>query len=101
VTARQKQDRQITPSFFEVFMFNVKDFGAIGNGVVDDRASVQKAIDACGNAGGDVFFPMGTYLVSSAGTAAFCIRLASKVKLVGENRAGSILKQANIAILTD
>jgi polygalacturonase len=71
-------------------MFNVKDFGAIGNGVVDDRVSIQKAIDA----GGDVFFPMGTYLVSSAGTAAFCLRLASKVKLVGESRAGSILKQA-------
>jgi Pectate lyase superfamily protein len=76
-------------------MFNVKEFGAIGNGIVDDRASIQKAIAAAGNAGGDVFFPMGTYLVSSAGTAAFCIRLASKVKLIGESRAGSILKQAN------
>jgi hypothetical protein len=95
VTARQKQDRQITPPFFEVFMLNVKDFGAIGNGIADDREAIQRAIDAAGSAGGDVFFPMGTYLVGGAGTAAFCIRLASKVKLVGESRGGSILKQAN------
>ena len=39
-------------------MHNVKDFGAIGNGIANDTAAVQRAIDA----GGMVYFPAGTYL---------------------------------------
>ena len=74
-------------------MFNVKDFGAIGDGVTDDRVSIQKAIDACGTRGGDVFFPIGIYLLGSSGSSP-CIQLANKVRLLGESRAGSILKQA-------
>jgi polygalacturonase len=85
-------------------MFNVKDqsFEVIVNGSRDERASIQNAIDACGNAGGgDVFFPVGTYSLKDARnpagnrTLGFCIRLASKVRLVGENRTGSIIKQAD------
>lgn len=42
-------------------------FGAVGGGVTDDWAAVQSAIDAAEAAGGGtVFFPAGTYLVSSA-----------------------------------
>ena len=39
---------------------NVRDFGAVGDGVTDDTAAVQKAIDA----GGVVRFPEGVYLIS-------------------------------------
>lgn len=39
-------------------MNNVKDFGAVGDGVIKDTAAVQRAIDA----GGTVYFPKGTYL---------------------------------------
>jgi hypothetical protein len=43
--------------------FNVKDYGAAGNGVTLDRASINKAIDACARAGGGtVYFPAGVYL---------------------------------------
>jgi len=46
---------------------NVKDFGAIGNGVANDTAALQAAINfASTNGGGTVFFPFGTYLVSAA-----------------------------------
>lgn len=38
-------------------MHNVKDFGAVGNGLANDTAAIQKAIDA----GGMVFFPPGIY----------------------------------------
>jgi hypothetical protein len=48
------------------FHVNVKSFGAVGDGVTDDTAEIQAALDACGVAGGGiVFFPSGTYEVSS------------------------------------
>lgn len=43
---------------------SVKDYGAVGNGTTDDYAAVQAAINAVGAAGGTVFFPEGTYLIS-------------------------------------
>lgn len=50
---------------------SVKDFGAIGDGVADDTASIQDAIDhLLENFGGVLLFPAGTYLVSSL-TAVF------------------------------
>ena len=43
---------------------NVKRFGAVGDGVTDDTAEIQAAIAAAG-VGRTLFFPAGTYLVSS------------------------------------
>jgi hypothetical protein len=44
---------------------NVKDFGAVGDGVTDDRAAIQAAIDdAASNNKGGIFFPAATYRVS-------------------------------------
>lgn len=44
---------------------NVMDYGAVGNGMADDRAAIQAAIDAAAASenGGEVYFPAGTYLV--------------------------------------
>lgn len=39
-------------------MRNVRDFGAVGDGISKDTAAIQRAIDA----GGIVYFPPGTYL---------------------------------------
>lgn len=44
--------------------YNVKAYGAKGNGTTDDTAAIQAAIDAIGNTGGTVFFPPGVYLIS-------------------------------------
>lgn len=46
-------------------VFNVKNFGAIGNGIADDTTSVQNAINAAVAAKGTVYFPTGKYKVSS------------------------------------
>lgn len=46
--------------------FNVKTFGATGDGATLDSPSINKAIDACAQAGGGtVYFPAGTYLSGS------------------------------------
>lgn len=50
-------------------LVNVKDFGAVGNGIADDTAAIQKAIDytfSTPNGGGTVFFPDGRYKISAA-----------------------------------
>lgn len=42
---------------------NVKDHGAVGDGVADDTAAIRKAIEKA-QTGGTVRFPMGTYRIS-------------------------------------
>lgn len=56
---------------------NVKDpqFGAKGDGVTDDTAAIQAALNALGAAGGTVYFPVGQYLVSSTITTPVVVRL--------------------------
>lgn len=48
-------------------VYNVKDFGAVGNDTADDTTTIQAALDAAiGAGGGIVFFPIGTYKITSA-----------------------------------
>lgn len=44
---------------------NVKNYGAIGDGVTDDAAAIQSALDTFSLSGGIIFFPNATYLVKS------------------------------------
>lgn len=48
-------------------VFNVKDFGATGDGTTDDTTSITSAIDAAlsSSNGGAVYFPAGQYKVTS------------------------------------
>lgn len=51
-------------------VYDVRSFGAIGDGVTDDTVAVQTAIDACGaGGGGTVFFPTGRYRLATSYTA--------------------------------
>jgi polygalacturonase len=44
-------------------VFDVRQFGAIGDGRTLDTAAIQRALDECGTAGGGIVrFPAGTYL---------------------------------------
>lgn len=56
-------------------LYNIRDYGAVGDGVAKDTASIQKAIDLCAEqGGGTVVVPAGEYL---SGT----IQLRSYVEL--------------------
>jgi hypothetical protein len=75
-TARSLSDR-----FSEVF--NVKDFGAVGNGIADDRNAFQLAFDAANAAGGGiVFIPKGRYRKDDAIGSQWTIY--SNTSMVGE-----------------
>jgi hypothetical protein len=75
--------------------FNVKTYGAIGNGIADDTAAIQSAIDAAATASGTVLFPAGTYVVSRAGTNQWALTNtgATSLRLVGQ--AGAKLTMAS------
>lgn len=53
---------------------SVKDFGATGNGVTDDTAAIQAAINAAEAANSDVVFPPGTYISSSLTVTGITLR---------------------------
>jgi polygalacturonase len=56
-------------------LFNVRGFGAVGDGATLDTEAINKAIEAAAErGGGTVFFPAGTYL-------SFSIRLKSNICL--------------------
>ena len=48
-------------------VLNVRDFGAVGDGVADDTAAIQAALDATTDPrrSGDVFFPAGRYQITA------------------------------------
>lgn len=72
--------------------FNIRDFGAVGDGATDDSAAIQNALDAAAKVDGTAFVPEGVYCCAD-------IKLPTHTGLVGSptwgyrgDRSGSILK---------
>lgn len=69
-------------------IINVKGFGAKGNGITDDTAAIQAAIDAANAAGGGiVFLPQGNYIISSP----LLVPLNGKIILQGVGANATII----------
>jgi len=68
-------------------VYNVKRYGAIGNGVSNDTTAIQSAIIACAAAGGGtVYLPPGDYKLGAQ------LNLAAKVVLAGAGRSTRLLQ---------
>lgn len=67
-------------------VFNVRAYGATGNGSTDDTIAIANTINAIPSTGGVVYLPAGTYIVSSPLPA-----IPSNVTFLGAG-PGSILK---------
>jgi len=65
--------------------FNVKSYGAKGEGTTDDSTAIQDAINAANTAGGGVvFLPVGTYQINTS------LNLKTKVILMGSGYASKL-----------
>jgi len=69
---------------------SVRDYGAVGDGVKDDRAALLAAMAAVAASGKALYFPAGTYLVGSPITLDSTY---SGLKLIGTGANTSIIKK--------
>lgn len=80
---------------------NVQDFGAIGDGLTDDTAAIQAAIDAAANAKLPLFFPdNGTYLISKS-TSDACLEVTTDDFSIYGNGATLKLKDNQVDTVTN
>jgi hypothetical protein len=70
--------------------FNVRDYGAVGDGKALDTRSIQDTIDACAaDRGGVVLVPAGTFLIGPIQLKSnVTLRIAADGKLLAETTAG-------------
>ena len=62
---------------------NVLDFGAVGDGITDDTAAIQAAIDSLSPLGGTLWIPKGAYIVSDANADNACLTVTAPIQFVG------------------
>lgn len=71
-------------------IFNVKDFGALGNGdpSENDTQAIQQSLDALPASGGAIYIPAGTYIITRT------LKPSSNTRIFGDG-AFSILQRKN------
>lgn len=69
-------------------LLNVKDYGAVGDGLHDDTPAIKSAIQAS-SIGGSVFFPLGNYLVTEE------LSITKPLQLFGVGVGSQIFQQTD------
>ena len=77
-------------------IYNVRDYGATGDGSSNDRAAIQRALDDAYTAGGgSVYLPAGTYAIApTAGTKATYagLQIRDNVTVYGDGMGDTVIK---------
>lgn len=95
ITAEALEDLEVRVTDYAgelLLLVNVKDYGAVGDGVVDDATAIQAAIDAAGS--GKVYIPPGTYLLGAP-----LILADPSVTLIGAGASGGTVIPAGATTL--
>lgn len=83
---------QYTAAQVAPIYFNVKDYGALGDGSTDDATAIQAAIDAAKLTGGVVFFPRGKYYITAGlvcNLSSIGINSSLRVSFMGESASST------------
>ena len=72
--------------------FNVKDFGAKGDGKTPDSAAIQRALDAAGAVQGTVWFPAGVYRCHDLKASEHVTLLADPNWIWQAHKSGAVLE---------
>lgn len=73
--------------------FAVDEYGAVGNGVVNDTVAIQAAITAAEVAGGIVYFPPKPYKITSLTISSHCVTLLGAGRGLAPGEYGGELHQ--------
>ena len=82
--------QQIKAGAQHTSVFNVKDFGAKGDGQTPDSEAIQRALDAAGKVQGTAYFPSGNYKCHDLKVAPYTTVLAEPQWAYGPD-AGAVL----------
>ena len=88
---------KVSFSMIDGAFFNVLDFGAVGDGVANDTAAIQAAINAVfSSGGGTVYFPKGTYLVT--GLSLNWAASSTSIRIVGAGKNASTIQKTGATV---
>ena len=73
-------------------VFNVRKFGAKGDGKTPDTAAIQTALDAAGEVNGTVWFPAGIYLSHDLKVPPHVTLMADPAWIFQDDRKGAVLQ---------
>jgi len=88
-TAFAATSRSSDANFIGARVYNIRDFGAVGDGKTSDTAAVQAAINACSkDQGGTVLVPAGVFVIGTIEMKSnITLHIAASGKLLGSPHA--------------